>query len=42
MAIDADAVTQQSKTTYKLFCRLIIAATLTVLAILGLMAIFLV
>lgn len=41
MATNADAVTEQSKTVYKFFCRFITLSTLGVLALLALMAIFL-
>ena len=41
MATDADAVTQQSQATYNSFCRFFTSATIAVLALLGLMAIFL-
>ncbi len=41
MTIDAEAVTQQSQATYKSFCRFFTTATIAVLALLGLMAIFL-
>ncbi len=42
MATDANAVTQQSKAAYKSFCVFFTTATVAVLALLGLMAIFLV
>lgn len=42
MATDANTVTQQSQATYKSFCRFFTAATFAVLAVLGLMALFLV
>jgi hypothetical protein len=41
MATDADAVIQQSKGTYKSFCRFSALATIGVLALLALMAVFL-
>ena len=41
MATNADAVTQQSKAAYKTFCILIAMATVAVLAVLGLMGLFL-
>jgi hypothetical protein len=41
MATDADTVTRQSQTTYKSFCQFFMAATFAVIALLGLMALFL-
>ena len=41
MATEIEAVTQQSQAVYKSFCRLFTMATIAVLAILGLMAAFL-
>ncbi len=41
MATDDDAVTRQSQAVYKLFCRYLATSTVAVLALLGLMAIFL-
>ncbi len=41
MATDTDAVTQQSQAGYKSFCRIISTATVAVLVLLVLMAIFL-
>ena len=41
MATNANAVTQQSKATYKSFCVCMTTSTVAVIVILGLMAIFL-
>ncbi|MDA1326401.1 MAG: aa3-type cytochrome c oxidase subunit IV [Proteobacteria bacterium] len=41
MATDNDAVTRQSQAVYKSFCRFFTLSTVAVLALLGLMAIFL-
>ena len=42
MASDTDSITRQSQATYKLFCQILAWVTLSILVILGLMAIFLV
>lgn len=41
MAADNNTVTEQSQATYKLFCKFFTISTIVVLAILGLMALFL-
>jgi len=41
MATDADTIARQSQTTYKSFCQYFMAAIFTVIALLGLMAPFL-
>jgi hypothetical protein len=41
MAADSEAVTRQSQTGYKRFCRLVGLSTLGVVAALGLMGLFL-